>query len=111
MPSEEELFKVRPSPPCSPVHLTHLPLTTQRYNPDLQRRAISERPARMQAHADFMHKLSEYSKSDKPIWVVAAEEQAREKAGTEAERKRAAEEREKMRLEMLEEQRRLGERA
>ncbi|RPB27506.1 assembly factor cbp4 [Terfezia boudieri ATCC MYA-4762] len=91
MPSEEELFK--------------------RYNPDLQRRALSERPARLQAHADFMHKLSEYSKSDKPIWTVAAEEQAREKAEIEAGRKRAMEEKESMRMDLLEEQRRLGGRA
>ena len=58
-----------------------------------------------------MHKLSEYSKSDKPIWTVAAEEQAREKAEMEAERKRAVGERERMRVELLEEQRRLGGRA
>jgi len=58
-----------------------------------------------------MHKLSEYSKSDRPIWAVAEEEQARQKAEIEAERKRAVEEKERIRMELLEEQRRLGGRA
>ena len=76
----------------------------KRYNPDLQRRSALERPSRLQAHAEFVNKLSEYSKSDKPIWVVAAEDQKRQKQEMDAQRKRAQEGLERQRTEILEEQ-------
>ncbi|KAI1928514.1 Assembly factor cbp4 [Ophidiomyces ophidiicola] len=52
-PSEEELFK--------------------RFNPDLQRRNLENRDRRQKEFDDFVTQLKEYSKSDKPIWVVAKE--------------------------------------
>ncbi|KAI0192810.1 CBP4-domain-containing protein [Astrocystis sublimbata] len=53
-PTDEELFK--------------------RYNPDLQKRSLEGRHERQQEFDDFVCKLKEYSKSDKPIWTVQAEE-------------------------------------
>jgi hypothetical protein len=37
-----------------------------RYNPDLQKKALAEREQRLKEHAEYMTKLMEYSKSDKP---------------------------------------------
>lgn len=45
-PTEEELF--------------------QKYNPDLQRKSLEKRAERQQEFDDFVTKLKEYSKSDKP---------------------------------------------
>ncbi|MCJ1311227.1 assembly factor cbp4 [Agyrium rufum] len=56
-PSEEELFK--------------------RYNPELQRRSLANRVERQQDFDNFVGKLKEYSKSNRPIWEVAAEDEAR----------------------------------
>ncbi|CCU75248.1 putative assembly factor cbp4 [Blumeria hordei DH14] len=42
-----------------------------RYNPDLQKRALESREKRQQEFDDFVMKLREYSKSDRPIWLVA----------------------------------------
>ncbi|KAI0019060.1 CBP4-domain-containing protein [Xylariomycetidae sp. FL0641] len=58
-PTEEELF--------------------QRYNPDLQRKSLERRHEREQEFDDFVTKLKEYSKSDKPIWVVQEEEARKRK--------------------------------
>jgi len=88
MPTEEELF--------------------QRYNPDLQRRALAERSSRLAAHGEFMHKLQEYSKSDKPIWTVAAEEQKRQREEIENERKRISDDLVRQKWEILEEQKRVA---
>ncbi|EAS27479.3 assembly factor CBP4 [Coccidioides immitis RS] len=52
-PTEEELF--------------------QRFNPELQKRNLANRDKRQQEFDEFVTKLKEYSKSDKPIWVVAKE--------------------------------------
>ncbi|EEP81113.1 conserved hypothetical protein [Uncinocarpus reesii 1704] len=52
-PTEEELF--------------------QRFNPDLQKRNLENRERRQKEFDDFVTQLKEYSKSDKPIWVVAKE--------------------------------------
>jgi len=60
-PTEEELFK--------------------KYNPDLQKRSLENRHQKQQDFDDFVHKLKQYSKSDRPIWDVAAEDQARIRAG------------------------------
>ena len=46
MPTEEELVK--------------------RYNPELQKRSIETREQRLQEYDDFVTKLKEYSKSNKP---------------------------------------------
>ncbi len=52
----------------------------KRFNPDLQKRNLELREQRLKNNEEFVTKLIEYSKSDKPIWVVAAEEEKREKA-------------------------------
>ncbi|KAF8472610.1 hypothetical protein BDZ91DRAFT_715424 [Kalaharituber pfeilii] len=88
MPEPDELFK--------------------RYNPELQKRALAEREARIAAHAEFMHKLEKYSKSDKPIWQLAAEDQKRQRAEAAAERKRVRDELERQKQEILEEQRKIA---
>jgi hypothetical protein len=38
----------------------------ERYNPELQKKALSEREQRLKNHQEFVHKLKEYAKSDKP---------------------------------------------
>ncbi|KAF2453406.1 CBP4-domain-containing protein [Lineolata rhizophorae] len=53
-PTEEELFK--------------------KYSPELQKRSLENRDRVAQEFDDYVTKLKEYSKSDKPIWVVQAEE-------------------------------------
>ncbi|KAF2277619.1 CBP4-domain-containing protein [Westerdykella ornata] len=47
-PTEEEIFK--------------------KYNPELQKRALETREQRQQEFDDFVMKLKEASKSNKPIW-------------------------------------------
>ena len=67
---------------------------------------MSERAQRLQAHADFVNKLAEYSKSDKPVWVAAAEDQRRQKLEMDAQRKRAQQEQENRKVQIQEEHRR-----
>ena len=62
----------------------------QRYNPELQKRSLANRAQRQQDFDDFVTKLKEYSKSDKPIWEMAAEDEARRKLKLEEERKLVA---------------------
>ncbi|KXJ93753.1 hypothetical protein Micbo1qcDRAFT_158618 [Microdochium bolleyi] len=52
-PTDEELFK--------------------RYNPELQKKSLERRYERQKEFDDFVVQLKEYSKSDKPIWVVQEE--------------------------------------
>jgi hypothetical protein len=52
-----------------------------KYNPDLQKRSLQNRFERQQDFDNFVGKLKEYSKSDKPIWEAAAEEERRLKDG------------------------------
>ncbi|KAF2404405.1 CBP4-domain-containing protein [Trichodelitschia bisporula] len=52
----------------------------KKYNPDLQRRSRENREQRQQEFDDFVTRLKEYSKSDKPIWTVAAEAEAAAKS-------------------------------
>lgn len=40
---------------------------------------MDNKDRRQREYEDFVGKLKEYSKSDKPIWVVAAEEEAKAK--------------------------------
>ncbi|KAI0393048.1 CBP4-domain-containing protein [Xylariaceae sp. FL0594] len=52
-PTDEELFK--------------------KYNPDLQKRSLERRYEKQKDFDDFVNRLKEYSKSDKPIWTVQEE--------------------------------------
>ncbi|RPB01773.1 hypothetical protein L873DRAFT_1788114 [Choiromyces venosus 120613-1] len=76
----------------------------KRYNPDLQRKTLELREQREKNYSEFLGKLREYSKSDKPIWVVAAEEEKKQRLAEKAERKRVRDELEKQKQEILEEQ-------
>lgn len=46
-----------------------------KYNPELRQRSIEGKAAREAEFNEFVLKLKEYSKSDKPIWVVQKEEE------------------------------------
>ncbi|PNS14062.1 hypothetical protein CAC42_6575 [Sphaceloma murrayae] len=59
-PSEEELFL--------------------RYNPELQRRSLENRKERQEDFDQFVTRLKQYSKSDKPIWAAWEEEVEKKKA-------------------------------
>ncbi|KJZ69607.1 Assembly factor cbp-4 [Hirsutella minnesotensis 3608] len=50
-----------------------------RYNPDLRKRSLEQREERQQEFDDFVTRLKDYSRSDKPIWVVVKEEEERRK--------------------------------
>ncbi|KAL1876242.1 Assembly factor cbp4 [Diaporthe australafricana] len=79
-PTEEELFK--------------------KYNPDLQKKSLANRAEKQREFDDFVGKLKEYSKSDKPIWVVQAEAAEQEKQMRRLQAKKSAEE-ERVRRETL----------
>ncbi|RVX69474.1 hypothetical protein B0A52_06538 [Exophiala mesophila] len=51
----------------------------KRFNPELQQRNLDLRNERLKNYEEFVTQLKEYSKSDKPIWVAAAEAQAKAK--------------------------------
>ncbi|AEO65311.1 uncharacterized protein THITE_2112176 [Thermothielavioides terrestris NRRL 8126] len=72
MPTDEELF--------------------QRYNPELKKRSLERRVERQQEFDDFVTRLKEYSKSDKPIWIVQAEAEKERARQAAAEAARMAEE-------------------
>ena len=84
VPAEGELFK--------------------RFSPELQKHNLENRERRQRDYEDFVSKLKEYSKSDKPIWEAAAE--AQEKARQELVRRQLEDKegearmREEMRREM-----------
>lgn len=73
---------------------------TQKYNPELQKRSLENRVQKQQDFDKFVNKLKEYSKSDKPIWAAAAEDEARIRANGVEEQKRIAEEIQKRRDEI-----------
>ncbi|XWX02097.1 hypothetical protein V2A60_010129 [Cordyceps javanica] len=50
-----------------------------RYNPDLLRKSIEGRADREAEFNEFVTKLKQYSKSDKPIWAVIKEEEENQK--------------------------------
>ncbi|PHH80562.1 hypothetical protein CDD82_1667 [Ophiocordyceps australis] len=50
-----------------------------RYNPDLRKRSLETRDEREQEFDEFVTRLKEYSKSDKPIWIVVKEDEERRK--------------------------------
>lgn len=72
----------------------------QRYNPELQKRSLENREQKQQDFDNFVNKLKEYSKSDKPIWAAAAEDEARTRANGVEEQRRIAEEIQKRRDEI-----------
>ncbi|KAG0644589.1 hypothetical protein HOY80DRAFT_1028452 [Tuber brumale] len=76
----------------------------KRYNPELQKKTLEMRGEREKRYGEFMEKLREYSKSDKPIWVVAAEEEKKQRIAAKAEKKRIRDELERQKQEILEEQ-------
>lgn len=51
----------------------------KRFNPDLQKRNLELREQRIKNQEEFVAQLKEYSKSNKSIWVAAAEAQAKAK--------------------------------
>ncbi|KAI0999770.1 hypothetical protein K3495_g8427 [Podosphaera aphanis] len=53
-----------------------------RYNPDLKKRALENREQREKDFDSFVLKLREYSKNDKPIWLVTADAEMKEKEST-----------------------------
>ena len=77
----------------------------QKYNPELQKRSLENREQKQQDFDNFVCKLKEYSKSDKPIWIAAAEDEARQRANNAEEQLRIAQDiqkrREKIRDESL----------
>ncbi|KAL8664775.1 MAG: hypothetical protein Q9202_002778 [Teloschistes flavicans] len=72
----------------------------QRYNPELQKRSLANRKEREQEFDAFVNKLKGYSKSDKPIWAVAAEDEARTRAEAAEEQRKAAAEMQRRREEI-----------
>lgn len=72
----------------------------QRYNPELQKRSLENREQKQQDFDNFVNKLKEYSKSDKPIWAAAAEDEARMRANRSEEQQKIAEEIQKRRDEI-----------
>ena len=47
------------------------------FSPELQKHNLENRERRQAEYEDFRTKMIEYSKSDKPIWVAAQEDQER----------------------------------
>ncbi|KAH9828111.1 Assembly factor cbp4 [Teratosphaeria destructans] len=45
-----------------------------RYNPELQRRSLERRKEKQEDFDNFVGRLKDYSKSDKPIWTVWEQE-------------------------------------
>lgn len=68
----------------------------KRFNPDLQKRNLEMREEREKNYLDFASKMKEYSKSDKPIWLV--EQEANKKAREDIYRREADERKEKERV-------------
>ncbi|KAK4181435.1 hypothetical protein QBC36DRAFT_318067 [Triangularia setosa] len=54
----------------------------QKYNPELQKRSLERRYEREKEFDDFVVKLKEQAKSDKPIWILQAEEEKANAANT-----------------------------
>lgn len=96
-PTEEELFKARAALPGIFETTTD---AEQRYNPELQKRSLENREQKQQDFDSFVSKLKEYSKSDKPIWAAAAEDEARIRANSVEEQRRIAAEIQKRRDEI-----------
>lgn len=63
-PTEEEIFKVRCH--CHLLASRAVPHTHQRYNPELQKKALARREQTQQEFEDFTRQLKEAARSDKP---------------------------------------------
>lgn len=68
----------------------------KRFSPDLQKRNIEMRGEREKNYLELASKMKEYSKSDKPIWIV--EQEAAERARSEILRREAQEREEKAKV-------------
>ncbi|KAM0706815.1 hypothetical protein Q7P35_006145 [Cladosporium inversicolor] len=51
-----------------------------RYNPELQRRSLERRQEKQEDFDNFVGRLKEYSKSDKPIWTAWEKDVERRRA-------------------------------
>jgi hypothetical protein len=73
-PTEEEIFKVNITrATCTPISFSVILTTSQRYNPELQKRALETREQRQRDFDDFAMRLREASKSDKPSKFIREE--------------------------------------
>ncbi|KAI9641921.1 Assembly factor cbp4 [Ciborinia camelliae] len=52
-----------------------------RYNPELQKRSLENRVGKQEDFDNFVSRLKEYSKSDRPIWVEAEEAARKSRSG------------------------------
>jgi hypothetical protein len=64
-PSEEELFSVS-NILTTPIASTKKLTMPQRYNPELQKRSLERRQEKQEDFDNFVGRLKEYSKSEKP---------------------------------------------
>jgi 1,4-alpha-glucan branching enzyme len=71
-----------------------------KYNPDLQKRSLENRIGRQQDFDNFVGKLKEYSKSERPIWEAAAEAEKNRREDSMAEQKKLMEEMRRRKEEM-----------
>lgn len=53
------------------LRMAQLLTCQQRYNPELQKRSLENRIGKQQDFDDFVNRLKEYSKSDKPSMAPA----------------------------------------
>ncbi|KAL8859821.1 MAG: hypothetical protein Q9178_003653 [Gyalolechia marmorata] len=93
-PTDEELFKLFKH------HSNYHSPTNQKYNPELQRKSLENREGRQQDFDNFVTKLKEYSKSDRPIWEAAARDEAQTRANSAEEQKKREAEMQKRREEI-----------
>ncbi|RMZ87695.1 hypothetical protein DV736_g5083, partial [Chaetothyriales sp. CBS 134916] len=78
----------------------------KRFSPELQQHNLENRERRQREYEDFLSKLKEYSRSDKPIWQAAAEAQEKARQELMAREKEGAAETERIKEEMAREMRR-----
>jgi 1,4-alpha-glucan branching enzyme len=74
-----------------------------KYNTELQKRSLENRIGRQQDFDNFVGKLKEYSKSDKPIWEAAAEDEKSRREGNIQEQQKLMEEMKRRKEEMRKE--------
>ncbi|KAI9809305.1 MAG: hypothetical protein M1825_002596 [Sarcosagium campestre] len=80
-PTEEELLA---------VSLSHR--NEPKFTPERRQRVLESKEKNQQEFNEFVGKLKEYSKSNKPIWVLQQQEEKRLRLQAEAEQKRIKEE-------------------
>ncbi|CZS96561.1 probable Assembly factor cbp4 [Rhynchosporium agropyri] len=71
-----------------------------KYNPELQKRSLENRVQKQEDFDHFAMKLREYSKSDRPIWVAAGQDERKTRDGKIAEQAKLVEEMRKRKEEM-----------